>query len=103
MTLLSDLIQAITTGSATIDFGATPGPEASIAVTGQTLIKATSRPQAWIVGAITATNTDADHLMAGALLRLTCDVPTAGVGFTIYADSLGGLATGTFAVQWSWR
>lgn len=43
-----------------------------------------------------------EHLMAGALVRLTPSDPIANTGFTIYANNIGGLATGRFRVDWVW-
>jgi hypothetical protein len=90
-------------GTATVSFGATPTVEGSIAVTGQGAILATSLAEAWIMGAATATNTEQDHIQAGALIRCVCNIPTAGVGFTIFCDTIGGLITGDLKVQWVWN
>ena len=90
-------------GTAVLDFGAEPGAtEATVAVAGQAGILATSSVEAWIQGATSANNTVADHLVAAALLKVTPGIPTAGVGFTLYGDTLAGLAAGQFTVQWVW-
>ena len=91
------------TGTATIDFGAFPGGnEASIAVTGQTSITATSKAEAWIMGDdTTSDHTASDHRYFAALVGLTCGTPSAGTGFTIYARSAEKLQ-GTFALRWVW-
>lgn len=91
------------TGTATIDFGAHPGSnEASIAVTGQTTISATSKAEAWVMGDdTTGDHTAADHKYFPLFAVVTCGTPTAGVGFTIYGRSTQKLQ-GTFALRWVW-
>lgn len=90
-------------GTATIDFGAFPGSnEASIAVTGQTTIAATSKVEAFVMADDTTTDhTASDHRYFAALAGLSCGTPTAGTGFTIYARSAEKLQ-GTFALRWVW-
>jgi hypothetical protein len=90
-------------GTATIDFGAHPGSnEASIAVTGQTGISATSKAEAYIMADDTTSNhTAGDHKYADALAGFTCGTPTAGTGFTIYGRSIHKL-TGQFSIRWVW-
>lgn len=90
------------TGSEILNFGSVPVEEATVAITGQTLIKLGSRPFAWFVARATNNNTASDHIQAGTFIRLTCSEPTAGVGFTIHAYSLVGKVTGNFYVDWSW-
>ena len=91
------------TGAATIDFGAAPGGnEASVAVTGQATISATSKAEAYIMADdTTADHTASDHRYAAALFAPTCGTPSAGTGFTIYGRSLERLQ-GTFALRWVW-
>lgn len=90
-------------GTAMIDFGAHPGSnEASVAVTGQAAILATSKASAFIMGDdTTVDHTASDHRYAAALLALTCGTATAATGFTIHARSLEKL-TGQFTVRWTW-
>ena len=90
-------------GTATIDFGSFPGTsEASIAVTGQASILATSKVEAFIMGDdTTARHTANDHRYASALIGLTCGTPTLATGFTIYGRCLDKMQ-GTFAVRWVW-
>jgi hypothetical protein len=94
---------ASATGTATINFGTHPGSnEASVAVTGQTTISATSKAEAWIMADdTTSDHTASDHRYAELFLSLTCGTPTAGVGFTIYARAIDKL-TGQFAVRYVW-
>ena len=91
------------TGTATIDFGSSPGSsEASIAVTGQASILATSKVEAFIMGDdATASHTAADHRYAAALIGLSCGTPTVGTGFTIYGRCLDKME-GDIAVRWVW-
>ena len=90
-------------GTATIDFGSFPGTsEASIAVTGQASILATSKVEAFIMGDdTTASHTAADHRYAAALIGLSCGTPTVGTGFTIYGRCLDKME-GDIAVRWVW-
>lgn len=90
-------------GTATLDFGASPGSsEASAAVTGQGSILATSKAEAYIMGEDTSSShTAADHRYVTALMGLTCGTPTVGVGFTIYGRALDKLE-GTWSVRYVW-
>lgn len=90
-------------GTATIDFGAFPGAnEASVTVTGQASISATSKVEAYIMADDTTSNhTASDHRYVGLWLALTCGTPTAATGFTIYGRSTEKLQ-GQFAVRWVW-
>lgn len=90
-------------GTAIIDFGSFPGSnEATVTVTGQTAILATSKAQVFIMADDTSfDHTANDHRWAAALVSLTCGTPTLGTGFPIYANSLEQLQ-GTFSVRWTW-
>lgn len=90
-------------GTATISFGAAPGAnEASVAVTGQGTVSATSKAEAFVMADdSTADHTAADHRYFPQLASLTCGTPTAGTGFTIYARSVHRL-TGQWQVRWVW-
>lgn len=89
------------TGTATIDFGAGSN-EASVSVTGQASILATSKADAFVMADdTTVDHTASDHRYFDALAGLTCGTPTAGVGFTIYATSTQKLE-GTYKVRWVW-
>ena len=91
------------TGTATIDFGAHPGSnEASVAVTGQAAISATSKAEAWVMADdTTGDHTASDHRYFAMLAGLTCGTPTVADGFPIYARSAEKL-TGSFALRWVW-
>lgn len=90
-------------GTATIDFGAAPGSnEASVAVTGQTSILATSKVEAFVMADDTsAGHTAADHRYLPQLASLSCGTPTAATGFTIHARSVHKL-TGQWSLRWVW-
>lgn len=90
-------------GTETIDFGAFPGSnEASITVTGQGSILATSKAEAYVMGDdSTSDHTASDHRYFVALVGLSCGTPTASTGFTIYARSFEKLQ-GTYKVRWVW-
>lgn len=92
-------------GTATLTFPAVGGKganEASVAVTGQTTISATSKVESFVMSDdTTATHTANDHRWVGDFLNLTCGTPTAGTGFTIYGKSTQKLS-GTFQCRWVW-
>ena len=91
-------------GFTTINFGAAPGSnEASIAVTGQASILATSYVEAWVMADdTTADHTASDHKYVEVVgTKFTCGTPTAGVGFTIYGRCIDKMQ-GTFKLRWVW-
>ena len=89
------------TGVATIDFG-TGSNEASVAVTGQVNVSATSKAEAWVMGDDTSVDHSAsDHKYFPVFAALTCGTPEAGVGFSIHARTAHKL-TGTWTVRWVW-
>jgi hypothetical protein len=91
------------TGTATINFGAFPGSnEATVAVTGQTGISATSKADAWVMSEDTSSNHTAnDHRYLPQLASFACGTPTTGVGFSIYGTSIHKLS-GEFTLKWVW-
>lgn len=90
------------TGTATLDFGATPAEEASVAVTGQTSIVGTSHVEAFFMEETTADNGADEHREAAALCPLVCGNIIAGTGFTITASPIAMMGVGTFKVRWAW-
>lgn len=98
----TELYGKVNSGIATIDFGATPTEEGSIAVTGQMGILATSNIQAFIVARSTIDNNETNHKFGAIALRLIVSDIVVGVGFTINAYSIIGLVTGTFKIDWRW-
>jgi hypothetical protein len=93
----------VTKGSATLDFGASPGSsEASVTITGQASIALTSTCRAFILGdATSADHTASDHRYAAILIGLTTGNIVAGTGFTIYGRGLDKLE-GEFTINWEW-
>jgi len=94
---------ASATGTATLNFGAFPGSqEASVAITGQAAITATSKAEAFFMADDSTTDHSVnDHRYVGLFARLICGTPTAGTGFTIHARSSQKLI-GSFQVRWVW-
>jgi hypothetical protein len=92
-----------TFGTATIDFGSFPGStEASVAVTGQASILATSKVDVFIMASDTSgAHTAQDHRYAALLLAFSATTPDVGVGFTIHGRCLDRMQ-GTFSVRWRW-
>jgi hypothetical protein len=92
-------------GTSTIDFGALQSNganEASVAVTGQATISATSKVEAFVMGDDTSTDHSAsDHRYFIGDVGLSCGTPTAGTGFTIYATCRKKL-TGKYTIRWVW-
>jgi len=90
-------------GSATLDFGATPTDEASIAVTGQASIAGGSHVEAFFMRETSADNGVEEHEGMAIYCPLVVGSIIAGTGFTIYATMLAGFATGQFACRWVWN
>lgn len=90
------------TGTAVIDFGATPTEDAFVVVTGQAGILAGSHVEAFFMRESTSDNGLDEHMEAAAVATLVCGAIVAGTGFTIYAQSIGPLGIGTFNVRWVW-
>jgi hypothetical protein len=88
------------TGSATLDFGATPTDEASVLVTGQTALGAADHVEAFVMRETTADNGLEEHEGLAVHGRFVCDNDAAGDQFTIRAHLLAGFATGQFNVRW---
>ena len=109
-------------GTATLDFGAFPGAsDASVSVTGQTLIGASAIVHAWLFPAVTADHSVDEHCIE--TLDVRAGMVSAGVGFTICGSNksqtneplsqariggplVGGTGTriyGTWNVGWYWR
>jgi hypothetical protein len=94
---------SLTFGVATIDFGAFPGSnEASIVVSGQTAILATSKVSVWVMGDDTSVDhTASDHKYLPQFATFVSGTPVASTGFTIYGRSIHKL-TGTYTLRWVW-
>ena len=73
-------------GTTTVNFGAFPGNvEASVVVTGQAGILASSLVEAWLFPSATADHSADEHYMASAMLAVMAGEIVAGTGFTIRA------------------
>lgn len=85
-------------GTATVDFGSAGGNVATVAVTGQTWVTATSHLDAFLMGTDTTADHNADeHGIVNMTTRIISI--TAGTGFTIQAFSEWTLR-GTFKLHW---
>jgi hypothetical protein len=87
------------TGTATIDFGATPVAEAVLSVV-DAAIDPTKYVEAFVMIDSTVDNTVEDHRHAGVSWRLAC-LATAG-GFDLYVDCLADLCHGTFKIRYAY-
>ena len=89
-------------GTAVLDFGATPSPETTVDVTGQTGITPTSQVRISVQGDTMLNNDESDHLLFSQSVKINAGIPVADTGFTIYAKSDLALWTQRFRVRWSW-
>lgn len=89
-------------GTGVIDFGSTPTDTATLVVTGQTAITALSNVEAYFMRESTASNGVDEHEEAATMIALVVGSVVAGTGFTIYANTIGALVTGTFNIRWVW-
>ena len=91
---------AITSGSATIDFGSGSGTNlVSTVVTGQTGLGSGSIVKAWVSYSSTASHNAIEHLVTP--IKIGVDTLVVNTGFKITAFSEFTL-TGTFNVNWEW-
>lgn len=88
------------TGTATLDFGSTPGGNvATTTIAGQAGIVSGSLVEAFIMGDSTADHNVAEHELVP--MRLRCGNIVAATGFDVTAITDLRL-TGTFSVRWVW-
>jgi len=92
-------------GSAIVNFGAAPGnTDASVVVTGQAGILATSFCEAWVDGtdqAGTANHSTDEHAMLASTAGVVCRTIVPGTGFTI--EVAANMRTiGRFNLLWVW-
>lgn len=88
-------------GTATLDFGATPGGNvATVAVTGQAGIDGTAHIEAWLMAEASADHNAYEHSVVPLTVR--CGDIVNGTGFTIYGSSHELVLTGTLNVHWVW-
>lgn len=86
-------------GTSLINFGAFPGSvEATVAVTGQTGIVATSLVEAWVLPANTADHSIDEHIIDPP--RVIAANITPGTGFTIYGFASAANSEGQYALDW---
>lgn len=92
-----------TGGTSTIDFGAAPGTNiATVVVTGQAAIGATSRIKVWFQGGSTADFNEYEHLfILPGSVSLVAGTIVNGVGFTIYATTQLRIR-GNVVCRWEW-
>jgi hypothetical protein len=91
------------TGTATLDFGASPGGNrADLAITGQGAIGSGSYVEAWMAADTSSDHNAEEHALVAALSSFACGAISAGVGFTIYGRSTINL-TGQWTVRWVWN
>jgi hypothetical protein len=86
-------------GEAKVDFGL-GASEASVAVTGQTSILATSYVEAFIMEASTTDHSADEHNSEEFII--TCGSLVETTGFTIYVRCRQGTAHGQFKIKWVW-
>lgn len=92
------------TGQVEVDFGAFPGAgSATVAVTGQTGILASTLVEAWVFPKATADHSADEHWVES--IKVVAGGVVAGTGFTIYAMNTAPGSTmlyGRFNVAWVW-
>lgn len=89
-------------GNTEVDFGAAPGNVlATVAVTGQSGILTTSLVEAFFMAEQSTDHLPGEHVIAAHLVKLVCETPVAGVGFTIYALADQRMH-GKFKLRWVW-
>lgn len=89
------------TGTATLDFGATPTDEAVILVSGLSGLTVGTHKEAFVQGDDSTVDNDAtDHKFLGLSGRLTCEYVSA-TEMNARCDLIMGLATGTFTIHWA--
>lgn len=90
------------TGTATLNFGATPGTNlVTIAVTGQAAISTGDAVEAFFMAETTTDHNVPEHIIFKRLVGLSCGTMVAGTGFTITAETELRL-TGTAKCRWVW-
>lgn len=89
-------------GTATINFGASPGLNETTIAIADAAVSATSKGEAFFVADdATADHTASDHRWIDQFLELTCGAFSAGVGFTVYGTATE-LLEGTFKFRYVW-
>jgi hypothetical protein len=87
------------TGTATLDFGATPVDEGSVDVTGLNGLTSSTFIEAFFMRETTTDNGADEHEEAASLCPLNCEFLSAS-SFRIHAHPLAALGLGTFKLRW---
>jgi hypothetical protein len=90
----------MTTGTATLNFGAAPGSSVATVVVPDATIGATDGAEAYFMAQSTANHNAEEHMLFRRLVGLTCGSVVASTGFTITAESELRL-TGLVACRWA--
>lgn len=89
------------TGTATLDFGATPADEAVILVSGLSGLTVATHKEAFVQGDDSTVDNDANaHQFLGVSARFTCEYVSA-TEMSVRCDLIMGLATGQFTAHWA--
>jgi len=90
-------------GTAIVDFGATPDDEAMLDVTGLGNMTTTANVFCYIDGDDTTTDNNADmHNSLGCISTCMATNRVAATGFTLMVHVLQGFATGTFKIHYTY-
>ena len=89
-----------TVGTAVVDFGAAGSDMASVVITGQTGIAATSFVMAVLAAIATADHSADEHVIEPIVVTPGAIVP--GVGFTVFARTGNVEVFGEWTVKWMW-
>ena len=87
------------TGSAILNFGTPSKPAASVAVTGQAGIVATSKVEGFVRLEASADHSVDEHLVEQ--LKIKAGNIVAGTGFTIYGEAYPQ-SSGQWNIDWVW-
>jgi hypothetical protein len=92
----------VPTGTATIDFGASPGTQrTTVTITGQSAIGSSSHVEAFFMSDTTTDHSDYEHQMAAMVCQLPCGNIVVGTGFDVVAVSQVQMR-GQFTIHWVW-
>lgn len=87
------------TGTATLDFGATPVDTATVLVSGQSGLTSASFIEAFFMQETTADNGVDEHAEGAALCPLLCELVSAS-SFNIHAHPIAMFGIGQFKIRW---
>lgn len=92
-------------GSTTIDFGPNEVVEGSVVVTGQALILAESKVEAYMMPVDLAGSdghSEDEHMIENLKFTVPVSTIVAANGFTIQGECTEGTTSNKFTVQWVW-